>query len=83
MLTVTEFPIVTELELSVGLLALGIVDKVCEYDCSFDDKGVSMLIQAEQVSVFVPSLLWYMSRVLLKRFIPESVIFWLGETVAE
>lgn len=57
MLIVTEFPIVTELELSVGLLSLGIVDKVCEYDCSFDDKGVSILIQAEQVSVFVPSLL--------------------------
>ena len=56
-LIVTEFPIVTELELSVGLLALGIVESVCEYDCSLDDKGVSMLIQAEQVSVFVPSLL--------------------------
>ena len=56
-LTVTEFPIVTELELSVGLLALGIVESVCEYDCSLDDKGVSMLIHAEQVKVLVPSLL--------------------------
>ena len=52
-----ESPIITELELSEGLLALGIVDKVCEYYPSLDDKGVSMLIQAEQVSVFVPSLL--------------------------
>ena len=56
-LIVTEFPIVTELELSVGLLALGIVESVYEYDCSLDESGVSIEIQAEQVSVFVPSLL--------------------------
>ena len=55
--TVIEFPIVTELELSVGLLALGIVDKVCEYDCSLLVRGVFISIHAEHVRFFVPSLL--------------------------
>ena len=36
---------------------IGIVDKVCEYDCSLLVRGVFISIHAEQLSFLVPSLL--------------------------
>lgn len=64
-------------------LARGIVESHCPYHCSLEVNGVFKLIQALVSRYFEPSVPWPISRVFENKVMPEFVIFWLGDTLAE